>query len=72
MIIGRENQFRVFFFEWPLKAGFTVFGFYFQALGNLYFIHESIEDVMIYDFIGKFLSFIKKFCKKKPIYHTLH
>ena len=24
-----------------------------QALGNLYFIHECVEEVMIYDFIGR-------------------
>ena len=32
------------------------FFFFLQALGNLYFIHECIEDVMIYDFIGKLSS----------------
>jgi len=26
----------------------------FQALGNLYFIHECIEEVSIFDFIGKY------------------
>lgn len=31
-----------------------VISIYFQALGNLYFIHECVEEVMIYDFIGKY------------------
>lgn len=31
----------------------VVCAFPLQALGNLYFIHECVEDVMIYDFIGK-------------------
>lgn len=26
-----------------------------QALGNLYFIHESLEDVSIWDFVGEYL-----------------
>lgn len=26
-----------------------------QALGNLYFIHESLEDVSIWDFVGECL-----------------
>lgn len=26
---------------------------YLQALGNLYFIHEDIDNVLIWDFVGK-------------------
>ena len=40
-----------------------------QALGNLYFIHECVEEVMIYDFIGR-LNFFG-FCSLFREYHRI-
>ena len=33
---------------------------YFQALGNFYFIHESLSEVLIWDFSGKWYAALSK------------
>lgn len=34
-----------------------------QVLGNLYFIYESLEDVLIWDFVGEYLQNQRKSLK---------
>ena len=33
-----------------------ILSLYFQALGNFYFIHESLSEVLIWDFSGKWYA----------------
>jgi hypothetical protein len=37
-----------------------IFSLHFQALGNFYFIHESLSEVLIWDFSGKWCAALSK------------
>ena len=62
MIIGLENQFLVFVFEWPLKTGFTV-----PYLHVIYYICYVLK--LIY---AKLIVFLSSCIKQEHFYYVVN